>query len=118
MKRLVLLFCVFAAACSSALAGTPIRATLTSKVPVRQVAPGDHVRVTWTLHDAAGHQVVLQHVTLLIICPTRDAFTKTVATPRADGTYRVSAVVPPGGIGTLMISANKQTIRITNPIHR
>lgn len=102
---------------SAGLATGPVRATLIRPVATNKGA-GEHVLVAWRLRDATGHAVVLKRVTLLIICPTHDAYTKTVASPRTNGTYRVSAVVPPGGIGTLMISANKQTFPITNPIHR
>lgn len=101
----------------SALANDRVRATLTRAVPADRSA-GQHVLVAWKLRDSSGRAVLLKRVTLRIVCPTGDASTTTVARLRPDGTYRVSAVVPPGGIGTLSIGANKQTFPITNPPHR
>ena len=101
----------------SVLANDRVRATLTRAVPADKSA-GRHVLVARTLRDSSGRAVVLKRVTLRIVCPTGDSSTTTVARPRPDGTYRVSAVVPPGGIGSLSIGANRQTFPITNPIHR
>ena len=92
-------------------AGVPVRATLTAKVSLA-TPPGHSVVVKWRLRDAAGDSVALKHVTLRIVCPTHDAYTTTTATLLADGTYRATAFVPPGGIGTLSIRAAKRTFLI------
>lgn len=94
-----------------------IRATLTRSVPTNK-SSGEHVVVAWKLRDSAGHLVSVKGVYVTIVCPTGDSYTTTMASPRADGTYRVSAVVPPGGIGSLTIGKGKLRFPITNPIRR
>jgi hypothetical protein len=102
---------------TTALANAPVRVTLTRALPGNK-NPGEHVLVRWTFRDSSGHIVRLRHVLLTIICPTRDATTRTLAVLRPDGTYRANAVVPPGGIGTLSIKTSTRTFLITNPFRR
>ena len=107
----------FGAIVVAAGANGGVRATLTRTIPAGR-SGGDHVIVAWKLRTASGHPVVVKRVTLRIVCPTGDSYTTTVAKPLANGTYRVTAIVPPGGIGTMSIRSGKQTFPITNPFHR
>lgn len=102
---------------TTAPATARVRATLTRALPGNK-SPGEHVLVRWTFRDASGHVVRLKHVVLTIICPTRDATTRTPAVLRPDGTYRANAVVPPGGIGALSIKTSTRTFVIANPFRR
>ena len=81
-------------------------------------AHGDRVVVAFTLRDKVGNPVVTGPVYVKLICPTRDAFTRTLAYAHAGGTYRVTAVVPPGGLGSVEIGMGNMRFRITNPYHR
>ena len=94
-----------------------VRATLTRTIPSYK-SGGEHVTVAWKLRDASGHLVSLKHVFVKITCPTGDSTTIAYASPRADGTYRISAVVPNGGIGTVAIGRGSTSFPITNPFHR
>jgi nitrogen fixation protein FixH len=114
---LILAFAVAGVAVVDASAGGRVRATLTQAVPADK-SSGEHVVVAWRLRDSSGHPVSAKRVFVKITCPTGDASTTTFASPRADGTYRVSAVVPPGGIGTIAIGKNSTSFPITNPFHR
>jgi nitrogen fixation protein FixH len=120
MRALVLIslaFTVAGIAAVDASAGGRVRATLTRAVPAGK-SSGEHVVVAWRLRDSSGHPVSVKRVFVKITCPTGDSSTTTFASPRADGTYRVSAVVPPGGIGTIAIGKNSTSFPITNPFHR
>jgi hypothetical protein len=79
-----------------------VRATLTSSVPA---SGGDHVKITWRLRDTTGRPVSIKRILVRIVCPTGDSYTTTYARALANGLYRVVAVVPPGGIGTVSLSA-------------
>ena len=114
---LILAFAVAGVAVVDASAGGRVRATLTQAVPADK-SSGEHVVVAWRLRDSSGQPVSAKRVFVKITCPTGDASTTTFASPRADGTYRVSAVVPPGGIGTIAIGKNSTSFPITNPFHR
>jgi nitrogen fixation protein FixH len=94
-----------------------IHATLTRTIPANKSA-GDHVVVAWKLRDSSGHLVSLERVFVKITCPTRDSYTTTFASPRSDGMYRVNAVVPPGGIGTIAIGKGSTRFPVTNAFHR
>jgi hypothetical protein len=50
-----------------------------------------------------------------VICPRRDAWTRTLAYVRRDGTYGAVAVVPPGGFGSLHIGMGNARFTLTNP---
>src|SRR6478752_1940349 len=103
MRALLLIslaFMVAGVAAVDASAGGRVRATLTQAVPAGK-SSGEHVVVAWRLRDSSGHPVAVRRVFVKITCPTGDASTTTFASARADGTYRVNAVVPPGGIGTI-----------------
>jgi nitrogen fixation protein FixH len=120
MRALVLITLAFMVAGVSVIdasAGGRVRATLTRTIPSNK-SSGEHVVVTWRLRDSSGHPVSVERVFVKITCPTGDASTTTFASPRADGTYRVSAIVPPGGIGTIAIGKNSTSFPLTNPFHR
>jgi hypothetical protein len=97
-----------------AFAKGPVFATLTKALPAH-AAHGDRVVVSFTLRDKAGRPVVTGPVYVKLICPTRDAFTRTLAYAHTGGRYRVTAVVPPGGLGTIEIGMDNARFRITNP---
>ena len=92
-----------------ALAKSPVTATLTRPLPA--YAPhGARVVVAFTLSRKVAGPVYVK-----VICPTRDAFTRAVTHARANGSYRVTAVVPPGGLGSVQIGTGNARFRITNP---
>src|SRR4051794_6372355 len=91
--------------------------TLTKPVPT-SAAHGDKIVVAFTAKDESGRKVITGPLYVKVICPPRDAFTRTLAYVRRDGTYRVSAVVPPGGYGSLEIGMAKQRFTLTNPPRR
>ena len=97
-----------------ALAKGPVFATLTKALPAH-AAHGDRVVVAFKLRDEQGRPVVTGPVYVKLICPTRDASTRTLAYAHMDGSYRVTAVVPPGGLGTIQIGMGNARFRITNP---
>jgi hypothetical protein len=81
-------------------------------------AHGDRVVVAFTLRDEQGRPVVTGPVYVKLICPTRYAFTRALAYAHMDGSYRVTAVVPAGGLGSVQIGMGNARFRITNPYHR
>jgi hypothetical protein len=117
MALISLAFAVAGSTALGASAKDPVRATLTRTVPAGK-SGGEHVVVAWKLRDSSGHLVSVRRVFVKITCPTGDSYTTTFASPRADGTYRVNAVVPPGGIGTIAIGKSSTSFPITNPFHR
>jgi hypothetical protein len=94
-----------------------VRATLTTTIPANK-SGGDSVVIGWRLRNTSGHLVSVRRAFVKIVCPTGEDSTTTYAVARADGTFRVVAVVPPGGIGTVSIGAGKSQFPITNPFHR
>ena len=88
--------------------------TLTKAVPAH-AAHGDRIVVAFTARDESGRKVITGPLYVKVICPTRDAFTRALAYVRRDGTYRVTAVVPPGGFGSLEIGMDAQRFTLTNP---
>ena len=110
---------IVAAVAVTAAAGAngSLRATFTKPIPANKPA-GDHVRIAWKLRDGAGHPVALKRVFVTIVCPTGTDSTTAYARSTAPGRYAASAIVPPGGIGTVTIGAKGAKIRITNPFHR
>ena len=101
---------------STAAATGRVHATLTRTIPGYK-SGGEHVIVAWKLRDASGRLVSFKRVFVKFTCPEGDVTTTTFASPRADGTYRVNAVVPNGGIGTVTIGKGATRFRITNPFH-
>lgn len=92
-----------------ALTKSPVTATLTKPLPA--YAPhGARVVVAFTLSRTVAGPVYVK-----VICPTRDAFTRTLAYAHADGRYRVTAIVPPGGLGTVEIGMGNVQFHVTNP---
>ena len=98
-----------------AAAGNGVKATLTRTV--HPAPPGARVTVAWKLHDAAGHVVLDKHVFVRITCPEGDRSTTTYANPDARGVYLVSAIVPPGGVGTIAVGHGGSVFPVTNPYH-
>jgi hypothetical protein len=92
-----------------------VKATLTR--PVRPGPPGTRVAVAWRLHDASGRPVLARHVFVKITCPQGDRSTITYANPNAQGTYLVSALVPPGGVGSISLGHGGSVYAVTNPYH-
>jgi len=101
----------------AALAKGRVFATFTKPLPAN-AAHGDRVVVAFTLRDEQGRPVVTGPVYVKLICPTRDAFTRALAYAHTDGSYRVTAVVPPGGLGSVQIGMGTMRFRVTNPYHR
>ncbi|MCW2976067.1 MAG: hypothetical protein JWM06_1348 [Actinomycetia bacterium] len=99
-----LLMIAMQAVTAAASAKGGVRATLTSSVPANK-SGGDHVKITWRLRDTTGRPVSIKRILVRIVCPTGDSYTTTYARALANGLYRVVAVVPPGGIGTVSLSA-------------
>jgi hypothetical protein len=108
---------VAAIAAPAAAAKGTVFATFTKALPAN-AAHGDRVVVAFKLRDEQGRPVVTGPVYVKLICPTRDAFTRALAYAHADGSYRVTAVVPPGGLGSVQIGMGNMRFRITNPYHR
>jgi hypothetical protein len=102
---------------STATGSTGLRATFIKQIPAYK-SSGEHVRIAWRLRDASGQPVSLKRVFVRIVCPTGTDYTTTFARTTGPGLYAATAIVPPGGIGTVMIGAKGATIRITNPFHR
>jgi hypothetical protein len=101
---------------ASGLAATGgVRATFTR--PVRTNAPDTRVVVAWKLRDASGHVVREQHVFVKITCPQGDRSTIAYANPNDHGVYLVSALVPPGGVGTITVGRGASVFPVTNPYH-
>ena len=88
--------------------------TLTKAIPADAVH-GDRITVAFTARDEIGRRVITGPLYVKVICPTRDASTRTLAYVRKDGTYRATAIVPPGGFGSLEIGMGRQRFTITNP---
>jgi hypothetical protein len=101
---------------SGAVATAGVKATLTR--PVQPGPPGTRVAVAWKLHDASGHVVLDRHVFVKITCPEGDRSTTTYANPNGHGVYLVSAIVPPGGVGSITVGHGGSVFPITNPHHR
>jgi len=114
---LVVALVVISAAALPAGANGRVKATFTRTIPSYK-SGGEHVTVAWKLRNSTGQLVSPKHVYLRITCPTGDSTTVTYASPRGDGTYRISAVVPNGGIGTIAIGKGATRFPITNPFHR
>ena len=120
MVRALALIAVALVACvvASPVAATGrVKATLTMAIPGSK-SGGAHVVVAWKLRDSSGRLVSLKRVFVRLTCPEGDVTTTTFASPLTDGTYRVSAVVPNGGIGTVAIGKGSVRFPITNPFHR
>lgn len=116
VRALAVVAVALAFAGTAAAAKGRVHATLTRAIPGYK-SGGEHVVVAWKLRDSAGHLVSFNRVFVKLTCPTGDVTTTTVASPRADGTYRVNAVVPNGGIGTVSIGKGRIRFPITNPFH-
>jgi hypothetical protein len=97
----------------AASTATGVHATLTRPLPA--FAPhGEHFVVGFVLRDRAGHPVNAAHVTVKVICPTRDAWSYAYASgSHPNGRYRIVATAPPGGLGTIVIRIGSETIPIT-----
>jgi hypothetical protein len=109
---------VAAVAVTAAMSATgSLRATFTKPIPANQ-GSGAHIRIAWTLRDRAGHPVSVKSVFVRIVCPEGSDSTTTYAASMRRGLYAATAIVPPGGIGTVTIGAKGAKIRITNPFHR
>src|SRR3954447_14855431 len=91
--------------------------TLTKPVPT-DAPRGERITVAFTARDEAGRKVISGPFYVRVICPTRDASTRALAYVRRDGTYRVTAVVPPGGFGSLEIGMGSRRFTVTNPPRR
>ena len=91
--------------------------TLIKPVPAN-AAHGDRIVVAFTARDESGRKVITGPLYVKVICPTRDASTRALASVRRDGTYRVTAIVPPGGFGSLEIGMDAQRFVLTNPPKR
>ena len=100
----VVLVLAAAALAQAAGAKNGVRATLTSSVP-RAATPGTKIVVTFVLRDRAGHPFGAERVFVKLICPEKDRSSLAFAPngSHADGRYRVVAVVPAGGLGTMRI---------------
>jgi hypothetical protein len=90
-----------------------VRATLTRAV--HPGPPGSRVSVALKLRNASGHLVLDRHVFVKITCPEGDASTTTYANPNAAGGYVVSALVPPGGVGSITVGHGGSLFPLTNP---
>lgn len=55
---------------------------------------------------------------LKITCPEGDDSTTTYANPNGHGAYAVSAIVPPGGVGSITVGHGASVFPLTNPYHR
>ena len=100
---------------SGACATAGVRATLTRAI--QPGPPGTRVAVGWTLRDTSGRLVLDKHVFVKITCPEGDASTTTYANPNGHGVYVVSAIVPPGGVGSITVGRGESTFPVTNPYH-
>jgi hypothetical protein len=98
-----------------ALAGGAVKATLTHRIQTGP--PGTRVAVAWKLRDASGHAVLEKHVFVKITCPEGDRSTITYANPDSHGSYLVSALVPPGGVGSITVGHDRTVYPLTNPYH-
>jgi hypothetical protein len=96
-------------------ASSGVKATLTRTV--HAAPPGSSVAVAWKLHDASGRIVLQKHVFVKITCPEGDRSTITYANPSGKGTYLVSAMVPPGGVGSITVGHAGAVYPVTNPYH-
>jgi hypothetical protein len=87
-----------------------VRATLTTPLP-QHASAGTKLVVTFTLRDATGHPFNAGKVFVKVICPTKDATSIAFASRSAHptGRYRVVAIVPPGGLGTIRIGLRGST---------
>jgi hypothetical protein len=100
---------------SGAGATIGVKATLTRTV--QPGPPGTRVAVAWKLHDASGRVVLDKHVFVKITCPEGDRSTTTYANPNGHGVYLVSAIVPPGGVGSITVGHDASVFPLTNPYH-
>lgn len=117
MRIAVVLLLAVGLLAPAALAKGKVFVTLTKPVPTR-AAHGDRIVVAFTARDESGRKVITGPLYVKVTCPTKDAFTRTLAYVRRDGTYRGVAVVPPGGFGSLEIGMGTQRFTITNPPRR
>jgi hypothetical protein len=87
-----------------------VRATLTSAIPSHASA-GMHIVVAFTLRDPDGRPFNAERVFVKLICPTRDASSIAFASlgSHADGRYRVVAIAPAGGLGSIRIGLRGST---------
>jgi hypothetical protein len=107
---------VFGGALANGIAATGgPRATLTR--PVRTGPPGTRIAVSWKLHTVSGRAVLERHVFVKITCPEGDRSTITYANPDDHGTYLASALVPPGGVGSITVGHGASVFPVTNPYH-
>ncbi len=109
------LFALGAVVVIGAGATAGVKATLTRMV--QPGPPGTHVAVAWKLRDASGRAVVEKHVFVKITCPEGDRSTTTYANPNGRGVYLVSALVPPGGVGSITVGHGGSLFPVTNPYH-
>jgi hypothetical protein len=112
---LVALLAVGGVVASVAGATAGVRATLTRTV--QPGPPGTRVAIAWKLRDASGRPVLDKHVFVKITCPEGDASTTTYANPNGRGAYIVSALVPPGGVGSITVGHGASAFPVTNPYH-
>ena len=114
LLRLTVALLAAAVLVPAAAAKGKVFVTLTKPVPAH-AAHGDRIVVAFTAKDESGRTVISGPFYVKVICPTKDAFTRALAYVRRDGTYRVTAIVPPGGFGSLEIGFGRQRFTVTNP---
>ncbi len=100
---------------SGAAATAGVTATLTRTV--QPGPPGTRVAVAWKLRNASGRVVLDKHVFVKITCPEGDRSTTAYASPNGHGVYVVSAIVPPGGVGSITVGHGASVFPVTNPYH-
>jgi hypothetical protein len=120
LRRFALIGVVAVLACGIVLASvagatTGVMATLTGAV--QPGPPGTRIAVAWKLHDGSGRVVLDKHVFVKITCPEGDRSTTTCANPNGHDVYVVSAIVPPGGVGSITVGHGTSVFPITNPYH-
>ena len=111
----VVVFAVGGVLASGAGASAGVKATLTGTL--QPGPPGTRVTVAWKLHDPSGRVVLDRHVFVKITCPEGDDSTTTYANPNGRGAYVVSAIVPPGGVGSITVGHGASLFPVTNPYH-
>src|SRR4051794_40825065 len=98
--RIAIVLLAAAALAPAALAKGTVFATFTKALPA-SAAHGARVGVAFKRRDDQGGPVVTAPVYGKLICPTRAAFPRALAYAPTDGSNRVTAVVPPGGLGSV-----------------
>jgi hypothetical protein len=121
MRRSRIVLIAFVAAGCLVVAGaagatTGVKATLTRTD--QPGPPGTRVAIAWKLRTASGRTVFDTHAFVKITCPEGDASTITYANPNDRGIYAVSALVPPGGVGSITLGRGASVFPVTNPYHR